>query len=204
MSGCASLLSQCCLNSPLLLNLVLGQRRHLISEIDPHALSACVAMRSTWYPVLRSFGMSKHSCCTSSCPCPHAVPSMHCMISSTLPSTTAHPCWRLGPNRDWWWILCKCGIARLSVPHPGSLGLLLVFCFGTLVTDLWRVLGAGHAASKILFGLSPLTRFWGCISWLFITTTPSPWDSSWWRLPRAMMVDVFCEAGMGQSTHPIG
>ena len=40
VSGCASLLSQCRLDSPHFLNLVLGQRRHLISQIDPRALSA--------------------------------------------------------------------------------------------------------------------------------------------------------------------
>ena len=43
----------------LLVELGIGTEMHLISRTDPCSLSACVTITSAWYPVLRSFGMSK-------------------------------------------------------------------------------------------------------------------------------------------------
>jgi hypothetical protein len=88
-------------------NLALEQSRHLISRTPPCGQLACIATGNAWYPVLRSFGISKYF--SSSCCCCGTVLSMPYTTFSTLPSTqircppvasTAHPCWRLGPNKD--------------------------------------------------------------------------------------------------------
>jgi hypothetical protein len=107
---------------------------------------------------LKSFGISNPSCCASSCCCRCCtVLSVRYAIPSTLRSTqisclsaasTAHPCWRLGPNRDRWWNPCESGIASLYAVRRAPLGSLSIFVLGVLATELWRVSGTDRAVFK--------------------------------------------------------
>ncbi|KAF8478890.1 hypothetical protein DFH94DRAFT_746187, partial [Russula ochroleuca] len=68
-SGCVSVVSQCRLKSCHVLNVASGQRRHLISRIEPRAQSGWVAASSALYPGLNFLGNWKYSFSASSCCC---------------------------------------------------------------------------------------------------------------------------------------